>query len=243
MAGTGYDRQLTIFSPEGRLYQVEYALRSVKCENLTTVGICGGDAACIITQKKLPDRLVDPTTVTHFHRISKHVGCCQAGIYADGKLIAQRSQYNSSKFELDYGYEMPVSLVAKKTADFAQMLTQHAYMRPFGVSSMFIGWDEETDAPQLWRSDPAGSVAAFRGCAAGEKEQEAFNNLEKRKVAKDMKTDDVICMAIDCLQTVTSSEFKVGDVEISVVSKEHTEFHILNAKDVEKYLLMASAKD
>ncbi|KAL7714467.1 Proteasome subunit alpha type [Entamoeba marina] len=242
MAGTGYDRQLTIFSPEGRLYQVEYALKATKCENLTTIGICGGDAACIITQKKLPDRLIDPTTVTHMHRISKHVGCCQSGMYADGKVIAQRSQYNASKFELTYGYEMPVSLVAKKTADFAQMLTQHAYMRPFGVSSMFIGWDD-VYGPQLWRSDPAGSVSAFRGCAAGEKEQEAFNNLEKKKIDKTLTTDQVVLTAIDSLQTVTASEFKASDVEIALISNENKKFHTLTIQEIEHYLLLSSERD
>ncbi|KAL7713749.1 Proteasome subunit alpha type [Entamoeba marina] len=228
MAGTGYDRQLTIFSPEGRLYQVEYALKATKCENLTTIGICGGDAACIITQKKLPDRLIDPTTVTHMHRISKHVGCCQSGMYADGKVIAQRSQYNASKFELTYGYEMPISLVAKKTADFAQMLTQHAYMRPFGVSSI---------------SDPAGSVSAFRGCAAGEKEQEAFNNLEKKKIDKTLTTDQVVLTAIDSLQTVTASEFKASDVEIALISNENKKFHTLTIQEIEHYLLLSSERD
>ncbi|BFU21224.1 proteasome subunit alpha type 6, putative [Entamoeba histolytica HM-1:IMSS-B] len=242
MAGTGYDRQLTIFSPEGRLYQVEYALKATKCESLTTVGVCSDEAACIITQKKLPDRLVDPSTVTHLHRISKHVGCCMSGIYADGKVIAQRSQYYASKFQLDYGYEMPVSLVAKKTADFAQMLTQHAYMRPFGVSSMFIGWDE-VSGPQLWRSDPAGSVAAFRGCAAGEKEQEAFNNLEKKKITKELTVDQVVCQALDCLQTVTSSEFKATDIEIAIVTKDNKLFHLLSQQEIEHYLVLASEKD
>lgn len=143
---------------------------------------------------------------------------------------------------MDKGYEMPVSLVAKKAADFAQMLTQHAYMRPFGVTSMFVGWDD-VEGPQLWRSDPAGSVAAFRGCAAGEKEQEAFNNLEKKKLNDEMTTKEVICAAIDCLQTVTSSEFKPGDVEIGLVDKDKKEFHLLSQAEIEQYLILSSEKD
>ena len=73
-------------------------------------------------------------------------------------MMARRAQYYSNKYHLKNGVEMPVSLVARKVADFSQMLTQHAYMRPFGVTSMFIGFDE-VKGPQLWRADPADPVA------------------------------------------------------------------------------------
>ena len=242
MAGTGHDRNLTVFSPEGRLFQIEYAIKATKCEGLTTVGICGKDAAVIVTQKKLPDRLVDPSSITHLKMINKHTGCCQIGIPADGNSLVYRTQYYSAKFNLKYGYEMPVSLVAKRVGDFQQLLTQHAYQRPLGVSMMFIGWDE-IDGPQLWRSDPAGSVAQFKGCAAGEKEQEAFNNLEKKKVNLEMEKDDIVCAAIDCLQSVTTSEFRIGDVEIAMVTKEKKEFHVLSEEEIERYLTMVSDRD
>lgn len=186
--------------------------------------------------------MVEADSITHMHRISKHAGCCMSGMYADGKLIAQRAQYYSSKFEFDYGYEMPVSLLAKKVADFAQLLTQHAYMRPFGVSAMYIGWDEQY-GPQLWRSDPAGSVAMFRGCASGEKEQEAFNNLEKKKIDETLNEQQVIVTALDCLQTITSSEFKPIDIEIAVVSKDNHVFRTLTLEEIERYLTLASEKD
>ena len=219
MAVSGHDRNLTVFSPEGRLFQIEYAIKATKCEGLTTVGICGKDAAVIVTQKKLQDRLVDPTTVTHFHQINKHTGCCQIGIPADGVDLAYRAKYYAARFNFKYGYEMPTSMVAKRIGDVQQTMTQKAYNRPYGVAFMYIGWDE-IDGPQIWRSDPAGSVIQFRGCAAGEKEQEAFNNLEKKKVNMEMSKDEIICAAIDCLQSVTSSEFKSSDVEIAMVTKE-----------------------
>ena len=242
MSGTGHDRNLTVFSPEGRLFQIEYAIKATKCEGLTTVGICGKDAAVIVTQKKLPDRLVDPSSITHFHRINKHTGCCQIGIPADGHQLAYRGQYYASKFELKFGYEMPPSLVARRVGDFQQLLTQHASNRPFATVFMYIGWDE-IEGPQLWRSDPAGSVVQFKVCAAGEKEQEAFNNLEKKKINLEMNKDEIICAAIDCLQNVTSSEFRPEDMEIALVTAEKKEFHVLDIVESERYLTMVSDKD
>lgn len=175
----GFDRHITIFSPEGRLYQVEYAFKAAKSTGETTLGVRGKNTVCLVTQKKVPDKLLDPTSVTRLFRVTDKIGCVATGLIADAKALMTRVRAESAEFKYKNGYEIPVEHLSKRVADIAQVYTQHAFMRPLGVVTMYCGIDEE-EGPQLFRCDPAGHYLGYRGCAAGAKEQEANNYLEKK---------------------------------------------------------------
>eukprot|EP00854_Cymbomonas_tetramitiformis_P028361 gene28361-35145_t len=151
-SGAGYDHHITVFSPEGRLFQVEYAFKAVKAAGFTSIGVRGKDSVCVVTQKKIPDKLIDPSSVTRLFKITKFIGILVTGMMGN-------------------------------IADQAQVYTQHAYMRPLGVASILFAIDEEL-GPQLFKTDPAGYYVGYKATAAGAKEQEAVNFLEKK-----MKSD------------------------------------------------------
>lgn len=217
---SGYDRHITIFSPEGRLYQVEYAFKAIQTSGLTSVGVRGKDCACVATQKKIPDKLHDPVSVTNMHKISEHIGLVTTGIVPDARSSVQTLREEAAQFQFDYGYEMPVAVLAKRAADLAQVYTQHAYMRPLGVSLIIIGMDVEGDekTPKLYRCDPAGYFAGYKATSSGHKEQEANNFFEKKiKAAPEAQYDfnETVQTALGCLQTIVGSDLKASDVEVS----------------------------
>lgn len=246
-SSAGYDRHITIFSPEGRLFQVEYAFKAVKGPGVTAIAVRGADSVCAVTQKKVPDKLIDPSSVTSAFRLSENHGCIATGVMTDARAMVQRTRNDAAEFKFDYAYEIPVEYLARRVADENQVFTQHAYMRPLGVSMIIIGMDEEEGA-SLYKCDPAGHYVGYRACAAGAKEQEALNFLQNKfKPGEggqvELNEEDTIQTAIAALQSVLSADFKPEEIEVAVVSKTNPKFHLLSAKEIEDHLTALAERD
>jgi len=243
-AGAGYDRHITIFSPEGRLYQVEYAFKAVKASGLTSIAVRGKDSVCVVTQKKVPDKMIDPKTVTHLFKITKDIGVLVTGMLADAKSLVTQMRSSAAEFRFQYGYEVPVDFLAQTVADKAQVYTQFAYMRPLGVSSILLSIDEE-NGPSLYKTDPAGYFVGYKATAAGAKEQEAINFLEKKmKAGASFSYEETVQTAIACLQSVLSEDFKATEIEVGVVrGGANTGFKVLSIEDVEEHLTAISERE
>jgi 20S proteasome subunit alpha 1 len=242
-SSAGYDRHITIFSPEGRLYQVEYAFKAARSDNLTSIGVRGEDSVALVVQKKVPEKLIDPTSVTHVFKISDHIGCVITGLLPDAKDLVARARADAAEFEYKNGYAVPCMALAHKIGDRAQIATQHAFMRALGVVTLLASVDEEK-GPQLFRCDPAGHVLGFKACSAGQKEQEANNFLEKRIKAKpNLNEKETIETAITCLQTVVGSDLKATDLEVAIVSKRNPIFRTLSEQEIDAHLTAISERD
>lgn len=244
-SSAGYDRHITIFSPEGRLYQVEYAFKAVKGPGITSVAVRGKDSVVAVTQKKVPDKLIDPSSVTQMFRLSDTHGCVATGIATDTRALVDRTREKALQFRREYAYEIPVAFLAMKVADTNQVYTQHAQMRPYGVTLIILGMDDEV-GPQLYKCDPAGYYVGYRACAAGQKDQEAMNFLEKlfkTKEADEMSEEETIQAAISTLQSVLSADLKAPEIEVAVVSAARPKFTVLAEDVVEEHLNSIAEKD
>jgi len=242
-SSAGYDRQITIFSPEGRLYQVEYAFKAVKLGNQTALGIRGTDTAVIVAQKKVPDKLTDPQTVTSLFQVTPTIGVAAVGLIPDAKNQVQRLRYEAAEFKFKFGYDMPAGILAKRMADINQVFTQHAYTRPLGVELILIGMDIQS-GPQLYKVDPAGSFIGYRACSAGQKDQEATNFLEKKfKSNPQLNHEDAIQLAISSLQQILSVDFKASEMEVGVVSTKEPKFKMLSEREIDNFLTAIAERD
>ncbi|OMJ14089.1 Proteasome subunit alpha type-6 [Smittium culicis] len=244
-SNAGYDRHITVFSPEGRLYQVEYAFKAISRDGLTSVGVRGDDCVVVAIQKKVPvcipfsnqifiDKLLDPSTITHVFEITPTIGCVAT---ADARAQIAKCRSEAADFRYKYGYEISVDLLAKRMANINQVYTQKAFMRPYGVSLMFIGIDEEK-GPQLFKADPAGYFVGYKAVAAGAKQQEAMNYLEKKmKSTTELNKGQTIEMVIDCLSSVLATNLKSTEVEIAIVETGNPKFHILSTQEIDDLLM------
>jgi len=245
--GGGHEFQITIFSPEGRLYQVEYAFKAVKTSGLTSIAIKGKDAAVVCTEKKVTDRLIDPKSVSNIFNITDTIGCVTTGIAPDAKAIITRLRQEAAEYRFENGHTVPIDVLVARWADMAQLYTQHAFMRPYGVETIVVSLDDEK-GPQIFKADPAGQYCGYKATASGIKELEAMNQLEKQfkkkeNVHAEMSENETIQMAIATLQNVISSDFKSTDLEVGVVSKSRPKFIKLTPEEIEEHLNAISTKD
>lgn len=241
---SGYDRHITIFSPEGRLHQVEYAYQAVKKnQNVTSIALRGNDCVVGVTQKKVPDKLMEKDFITHLYNITPNIGCLMTGMSPDARALVFRAREIASKFKDANGYEIPVHFLALKIANIGQVYTQHAYMRPYGVSTMLYSIDEES-GPSLFQVDPAGMYMGYKACAAGTKDAEAINALEKViKKKLNLTEAETIQQAIGCLQAVLGMDFKPSDIEVGIVSKTRPGFVRLGEEEIDGHLTAIAEKD
>ena len=219
------------------------------------------------------DKLIDPSSVSHIFQISPSVGVVMTGSIADARAFAQRAQGEAAEFRYKFGYEMPCDALAKRLANISQVYTQRvgpcffskffvigstdtiaqAHMRPYGVATTLISLDAEF-GPQLYKCDPAGYYVGYKGTAAGPKQQEALNHLEKKLKNKDHAPGDweeVVELAITTLSTVLSMDFKKSEIEIGIVGgpradgKEGTDpgFRVLTEDEIDERLQAIAEKD
>ncbi|KAF8911256.1 nucleophile aminohydrolase [Mucidula mucida] len=263
MSRTSYDRYLTVFSPEGRLYQVEYAFKAISGSAHTAVAVRGKDTSIVITQRKVPDKLLDASTVTHLFSITPTIGCVMTGLIADARAQIARARAEAAEFRYKYGYEITPDALARRIANINQVYTQRAAMRPLGISMIIIGLDAEY-GPQCFKLDPAGYFVGFHATAAGQKQQEAMNHLEKKwkkldsgggaddpaKAGKTLSRAEVIEMAIEAMSTVHATDYKPGEIEIGIVSDAEEEpektkgkWRVMGEAEIEEHLLAYAEKD
>ncbi|EZG66838.1 proteasome subunit alpha type [Gregarina niphandrodes] len=245
-----YDRQITVFSPEGKLFQVEYAFRAVEAANITVVALRGKEAAVIVGQKKASsqalaqDKLLDASSLSSMYFVTPKVGGAFVGMPADCRSMVYRARQKASNFSFDNGFEIPIHHLAYKIAQINQVFTQHAYMRLHACVGILIGIDEETRAPKIFKFDPAGWFTGNKAAVVGNKEAEATNLLQKLIKDKEPDTlDETVMGALATLQQTLGMDMKAADLEISYVTVDNPNFRLMAEADVDRYLTMVAERD
>lgn len=245
-SAAGYDRHITIFSPEGRLYQVEYAFKATNQTSINSLAVRGKNCSVIISQKKVPDKLLDPSTVSYIFRISRTIGMVANGPIPDGRNAALRAKAEAAEFKYKYGYEMPCDVLAKRMANLSQIYTQRAYMRPLGVIQTYIAVDEEL-GPSIYKSDPAGYFVGYKATATGPKQQEIttrlenyFKNTTENRLEED-SWEKVVEFGITQLTDSLGTEFAKNDIEVGVAVEN--DFFTLTEDQIEERLVTIAEQD
>lgn len=173
-----YDSRTTIFSPEGRLYQVEYAMEAISHAG-TCLGILASDGILIAAEKRNVHKLLDDSILAEkIYRLSDNIACTVAGITADANILINHLRYWAAEYKLGYGEDVPVEQLVQNLCNQKQRYTQVGGKRPFGVSLLYMGWDKHYGY-QLYQSDPSGNYTGWKATCIGNNHQAAVSLLKQ----------------------------------------------------------------
>lgn len=212
----GYDRAITMFSPDGRLLQVEYAKKAVSLGAMA-LGVAFKDGVLLIADKHRPDKLIVSESVKKIFSVNASILITASGYLADARILLKKSRVRAQQHKLTYSEEIDVESIAKFVADIEQAYTQYGGIRPFGISLLLAGLD--TKGPQLFAIEPTGTYFQYKAKAIGAGSSEANKYLETSyKSNIDLKS--AIKLATTAFKKALGKEFSIERLEAKAVTNE-----------------------
>jgi len=224
-----YDRAITVFSPDGRLFQVEYAREAVK-RGTTTVGVKFKDGVVLIVDKRLSSKLIEPKSIEKIFKIDSHIGCATSGLVADARALVDRARIECQVNAFNYSEDLAVEALVKKICDFKQSYTQYGGVRPFGTAMLMAGID--ASGPHLYETDPSGAMMAYKAGGIGAGRNEVMEVFEKN-FKDNMTQNQAVNLGLKALSAANENNLKSDIIEIAVINPEK-EFHTLSSEEVAK---------
>jgi 20S proteasome subunit alpha 7 len=234
--GTGYDLSASQFSPDGRVFQVEYAQKAVENSG-TAVGIRGKDGVVFGVEKLVTSKLYEKGANKRIIHIDRHIGMAVAGLLADARQLAEIAREEAANYKSQYGASIPCKVLADRVAMYMHAYTLYSFVRPFGCSVMLCSYDD--DGPQMYTIEPSGVCHGFFGCTIGKAKQAAKTEIEKIKM-KEMPIKDLVKEVAKIIYTVHDEvKDKAFELELSWVGADTNGKHVLVPANVldeaEKY--------
>ena len=222
----GYDRASTMFSPDGRLLQVEYAKEAVK-QGSTAIGIVCKDGVVLVADKRVVDKLIVAKSVEKIFQVDQHIAGTAVGYVMDGRVLIERAQLISQQHRITYGVPIETMGLVKEICDIKQSYTQYGGARPFGVSLLFVGKDDGQNV--LFVTEPTGIYFEYRATAVGESSELAKEILRK-EYTENLSVDEGIKLAIKALKKVLGKEFELARIGGAIV--QNGEYSKLDRKRI-----------
>lgn len=215
--GTGYDLSASQFSPDGRVFQVEYAQKAIENSG-TAIGLRGTDGIVFAVEKLVTSKLYESTSNKRIFMIDRHIGMAVAGLLADSRQIVETARTEASDYRAEYGAQIPLKFLSDRVAMYMHAYTLYSAVRPFGCSALVAAY--EADGPQMYMLDPSGVSWGYYGCAIGKAKQAAMTEIEKLQL-KDLTARELVKEATRIIYTVHDEvKDKNFELQLSWVGKD-----------------------
>ncbi len=214
---SAYDRVSTMFSPDGRLYQVEYASKIVE-QGTLGLAITYNTGVLFAADKNITSKLLKPTSIEKIFKIDHHIGAISSGLVGDARRLVQLARKEAQENQMYYEEDIQVETLVKQVSGIKQLFTQYAGMRPFGVSFIIGGVDQT--GPRLFETEPSGALAEYIGITIGKGKKEAMNFLEKN-FKEGLSFDSAISLALKALEKGIGDKgkFDVNRLDFAFIEK------------------------
>jgi len=228
----GYDRAITVFSPDGRLYQVEYAREAVK-RGTTAVGIKAKDGVVLIVDKRINSKLLEASSIEKIFKIDEHIGVASSGLVGDARALVDRARVECQINRVSYDEPIEVEALSKKLCDHMQNLTQYGGIRPYGTALLIAGVSD--GECRLFETDPSGTLLEYKATSIGIGRPAAMKVFEE-EFNPGSGIKDAILLGLKALHSATEGKFDVDTVEIGVIAKENPAFRKMSREEVASFV-------
>ncbi|MCX6777865.1 MAG: archaeal proteasome endopeptidase complex subunit alpha [Candidatus Micrarchaeota archaeon] len=235
VSSQAYDRAITVFSPDGRLFQVEYAKEAVR-RGATAVGVVSADGVVLVASKNVGSALLVSESMRKIFKIDEHIAATASGLVADARRLVETARLEAQKHKLAYNEEISVEVVAKELCDLMQLYTQYGGIRPFGVSLLIAGVD--SGEPKLFEAEPSGALTGYKADAIGSGKKEADEFFEK-EYKPGMLLDDAVILALKAIKKTNENKLTPDNVDIAIITAKEKVFRILERNDASGYISKA----
>ncbi len=208
-----YDRGITVFSPDGRLFQVEYAREAVK-KGTTTIGLKFKDGVILVVDKRVSSKLVEPASIEKIYDVDEFIGCATSGLVADARVLVEEARKIAQSHKINLGENIAVEMLVKKVCDHKQQFTQYGGARPFGTSLLMAGVDDL--GVHLFETDPSGALVAYRATCIGSGRPVVMDILENEFKDK-MSYEATLKLGLKALGAAIEEAPSAAAVEVGVV--------------------------
>lgn len=233
---TEYDRSVTSFSPQGRIFQVEYAIEAIKLGS-TAIGIRTDEGVVLAVEKRLESPLLEPSSIRKIVEIDRHVGAAQSGLIADAKTLIDRARVNAQSHTFTYEEPIPVRSLTQGVCDLALSFGEggedRIMSRPFGVALLIAGCDDVA-GPQLYTTDPSGNFVQYKAKAIGSASEGSQKRLEQ-EFDKDMTLETAQKLSLDILKDAMEEKMSSKNIEIALVTPKNG-FKMLSFDEIDSLL-------
>ena len=233
----GYDRAITMFSPDGRLLQVEYAKKTVR-QGSTAIGMVCSDGVLLVADKRVVDSLIVPESIEKIWQIDVHIAAAASGILSDARVLIDRAQLKAQQNRVTYDSEIDTLTIVKDVCDLMQICTQSGGLRPFGVSVLVAGIDDHT--PRLFETDPIGIYFQYKATAIGEGEVEVEEILHN-EYKPELSIDEGLKLSLKALKKVLGENFNVDRIDAACITIKEKMFRKIEKSRMEK--IVSEIKD
>ncbi|KAL2462393.1 Proteasome subunit alpha type-5-B [Forsythia ovata] len=226
---TEYDRGVNTFSPEGRLFQVEYAIEAIKLGS-TAIAIKTKEGVVLAVEKRITSPLLEPSSVEKIMEIDEHIGCAMSGLIADARTLVEHARVETQNHRFSYGEPMTVESTTQALCDLALRFgegEEESMSRPFGVSLLIAGHDE--NGPCLYYTDPSGTFWQCNAKAIGSGSEGADSSLQEQ-YNKDLTLKEAETIALSILKQVMEEKVTPNNVDIASVAPR---YHLYTPSEVE----------
>ncbi len=226
-----YDRAITVFSPDGRLFQVEYAREAVKTGS-TSIGIVAKDGIVFAAHKRITSPLIVGDSHEKIFQIDRHIGASSSGLVADARKLVDYARLEAQRHRLLYNEEISVEMIAKHVGDHIQFFTQYGGVRPYGVSLLVGGVD---GTPRLFETDPSGALFEYKATAIGAGKKTVEEIMEK-EYKEDISLQDALALSVKSLKKAVDQKLSPKLVDLASIDTKTKQLKSYSADEIAKML-------